>query len=69
VVETKYEVKEEGCSMAINVVEMVEVSRVMSEIKGGKIEKWVSEDTHEDIVVIDEKGNRYEVKYISANPK
>lgn len=55
--------------MAINVVEVLEVSRVMSEIKGGKIKKWVSEDTHEDIVVIDEKGNRYEVKYISANPK
>ena len=55
--------------MAINVVEMVEVSRIMSEIKGGKIEKWVSEDTHEEIVVVDEFGNRYEVKYISANPK
>ncbi|AMW99225.1 hypothetical protein [Rummeliibacillus stabekisii] len=53
--------------MAINMVEMVEVSRVMSEIKGGKIEKWVSEDTHEDIVVVDGNGNRYEVKYISAN--
>ncbi|WP_190323390.1 hypothetical protein [Rummeliibacillus sp. TYF-LIM-RU47] len=53
--------------MAINIVEMVEVSRVMSEIKGGSIEKWISEDTHEDIIVVDEKGNRYEVKYISAN--
>ncbi|MGE7983745.1 hypothetical protein [Solibacillus sp. NPDC093137] len=55
--------------MAINVVEMLEISRVMQEIKGSKIEKWVSEETHEDIVVIDENGNRYEVKYISANPK
>ena len=55
--------------MAINVVEMVEVSRIMSEIKGGNIKKWVSEDTYEEIVVVDEDGNRYEVKYISANPK
>ena len=55
--------------MALNAREMLEVSRVMSEIKGGKIEKWVSEDAHEDIVVVDESGNRYEVKYISANPK
>lgn len=55
--------------MAIALTEMVEVSRVMGEIKGGKIEKWVSEDTHEDIVVVDENGNRYEVKYVSANPK
>lgn len=55
--------------MAINAIEMVEVSRVIKEIKGGNIKKWVSEDTHEDIVVIDEKGNRYEIKYVSANPK
>lgn len=55
--------------MAVNVEEMVEVSRVMTGIKGGIIEKWISEDTHEEIVVVDEKGNRYEVKYISANPK
>jgi hypothetical protein len=55
--------------MAITATEMVEVSRVMAQIKGGQIEKWVSEDTHEDIVVVDENGNRYEVKYISANPK
>ena len=55
--------------MAIALSEMLEVSRIMGEIKGGEIEKWVSEDNHEDIVVVDEKGNRFEVKYISANPK
>ena len=55
--------------MAIELKEMVEVSRVMSEIKGGTIEKWVSDDRHEDIVVVDKDGNRYEVKYITANPK
>ena len=55
--------------MAISVVEMVEVSRIMSEIKGSKIKKWVSEDSHEDIIVEDEDGNIYEVKYISKNPK
>ena len=55
--------------MAIELKEMVEVSRVMSEIKGGTIEKWVSDDTHEDIVVVDKDSNRYEVKYITANPK
>lgn len=55
--------------MAINVVEMSELSRVICGIKGGDIEKWVSEDTHEYIVEIDGNGNRYEVKYISANSK
>ena len=55
--------------MAINVVEMVEVSRIMSEIKGSKIKKWVSEDNYEDIIVVDENGNRYEVKYFPVNPK
>lgn len=55
--------------MALPISELVEVSRVMSEVKGGKIEKWVSNDTHEEIVVADENGNKYEVKYISANNK
>lgn len=55
--------------MAIEIKEMVEVSRVMAEIKGGTIEKWVSEDSYEDIVVVDKEGNRYEVRYITVNPK
>ena len=55
--------------MGISINEMYEVSRVVKEISGGKIEKWVSEDKHEDIVVVDEAGNIYEIKYISANNK
>lgn len=52
--------------MAISVVDMVEVARVMAEIKGGKISKWVSQENHEDIEVIDENGNRYVVEFHPA---
>lgn len=49
--------------MSITLTEGVEISRILSEIKGSKIKRWVSEDTHEDIEVVDEKGNRFEIKY------
>lgn len=52
--------------MSITLTESVEITRILSEIKGSKIKRWVSEDTHEDIVVVDEKGNRYELKYYPA---
>ncbi|WP_374723283.1 hypothetical protein [Calidifontibacillus erzurumensis] len=50
-------------------VELAELTTIMSEIEGGRIEKLVSVDTHEDTVVVDENSNHYEVKYILANPK
>lgn len=49
--------------MSISITEALEVARVVKEIKGGTIKRWVSEDSHEDIVIVDTDGNRYELKY------
>lgn len=49
--------------MALDAGEMLEVARIVKEIKGGVIERWCSEEDFEDIVVRDENNNRYEIKY------
>lgn len=52
--------------MSITIDEGLEISKVLKEIKGSKVKHWISEKTHEDILVVDKDNNRYEIKYYPA---
>lgn len=48
----------------MNITKFVELTgRLNKAFPNSNIRKWVSQKDHEDIVYVDEEGNRIEIKY------